>query len=374
MDYRPFGQTGLDVSRLSIGAMRLPKDDDEAVTLLRRAIDAGCNYIDTSRGYGDSELKLAKALQDGYRDKVILSTKCSPWIMKEDGYTASADDTRRKIDDSMQRLGVDRLDFYLVWNITNAENFKDATRPDGMVAGIRKAMDEGLIDHIGVTSHAQPDVMRDIIDCGEFETITLSYHLLNRKEEAHLQRAHERGMGVIAMNPLAGGVLGHGSAKLCELLPESMMPAWMLGIKYVLDHPWITTSISGFSRMSDLENTLYAESLTPLSDDQRTRLTDGVAALEQGRRFCTGCEYCQPCEHGVAISWILQMLPQAELYDLLPATRERYARIKPEMRADQCEHCGACESKCTNQIDIMAELERAHALLAPAETPQENRG
>jgi len=101
MEYRRMGTNGPQVSALSIGAMRLPRDHDEAVGLLRKAIDSGCTYIDTSRGYGESELKLAKALKDGYREKVVLSTKCSPWIFKEEGYEATADHARRKIDDSM---------------------------------------------------------------------------------------------------------------------------------------------------------------------------------------------------------------------------------------------------------------------------------
>ena len=72
-----FGKrSGLKVHPVSIGAMRLPEDDDQAVALLRQAIDAGMIYIDTSRGYADSEIKVGEALKDGYREKVILSTKC----------------------------------------------------------------------------------------------------------------------------------------------------------------------------------------------------------------------------------------------------------------------------------------------------------
>ena len=77
-----FGQrSGIEVFPVSIGAMRLP-EEEKATPLIRQAIDAGMIYIDTSRGYGDSEIKLGKALKDGYRDKVFLSTKCSPWIKK----------------------------------------------------------------------------------------------------------------------------------------------------------------------------------------------------------------------------------------------------------------------------------------------------
>jgi predicted aldo/keto reductase-like oxidoreductase len=93
-----FGQrSGQQVTALSIGAMRLPKDTDKAIMLLRRAIDRGLCYIDTSRGYGESELVVGRALKDGYRDKVILSTKWSPWITKiDENDDSSSDCTRRR--------------------------------------------------------------------------------------------------------------------------------------------------------------------------------------------------------------------------------------------------------------------------------------
>jgi hypothetical protein len=93
MRERGFGKrSGLKVPRVNIGGMRFPQDMDTAVALIRHAIDSGMRYIDTSRGYGDSELKLARALKNGYREKVILSTKWSPWAMRvADSDTASAD-------------------------------------------------------------------------------------------------------------------------------------------------------------------------------------------------------------------------------------------------------------------------------------------
>ncbi|MDD5458892.1 MAG: aldo/keto reductase [Phycisphaerae bacterium] len=106
---KSFGKrSGLKVSAVSIGAMRFPQDDDEAVSLIRQAIDAGFIYIDTSRGYVDSEPKLAKALKDGYREKVILSTKWSPWNLRvEPDDDINAESTYKRIRESMQRLDVD---------------------------------------------------------------------------------------------------------------------------------------------------------------------------------------------------------------------------------------------------------------------------
>ena len=83
MELIPFGQrSGFYVPQANIGGMRLPQDTGEAVALLRHAIDAGMRYIDTSRGYGDSEIKIGKALKDGYRQKVKPEITDSPVILR----------------------------------------------------------------------------------------------------------------------------------------------------------------------------------------------------------------------------------------------------------------------------------------------------
>ena len=141
-----FGKrSGLKVHPVSIGAMRLP-EEEKAIPLIRQAIDAGMIYIDTSRGYGDSEIKLGKALKDGYREKVILSSKWSPWNTKlEDNDDTMADRTYKKLLESMKRLDVEYLDFYQIWSINNPEQYKLATIKDGMLDGIFRAMDQGLV-------------------------------------------------------------------------------------------------------------------------------------------------------------------------------------------------------------------------------------
>ena len=115
-----FGKrSGLKVHPVSIGAMRFP-EEELAIPLIRQAIDAGMTYIDTSRGYGDSELILAKTLKDGYREKVTLSTKWCPWNLKvEPDDDTSADCTYKRVLESMERLDVECLDFYQIWAIFN---------------------------------------------------------------------------------------------------------------------------------------------------------------------------------------------------------------------------------------------------------------
>jgi len=365
---KPFGSTGLPVSSLSIGAMRLPKEMSKAVTLLRAAIDAGCNYIDTSFGYGDSELKLAQALKDGYRERVMLSTKCSPWIHKEDGYTTSASDTLRKMEESMKRLEVDYLDFYQVWNVTDADTLRQATAPGQMVDGIHEAMKEGLVRHIAATAHAPDEVVTDMIDGGLFETITISYNLLNRGREAVMAHAFEKGVGIVAMNPIAGGLLGCHSPALDGILPDFPLSTTQLSLKFVIEHPHISCAISGFSKMSDVEENVEAALAPPLTGEDRKALVDGLVRIQQeSKEFCTQCGYCMPCEQGVEIRRIFDMVNKYLILGLEDWARAAYANLRPEQRADACTGCGACTPKCTNKLDIPAELRAAHALLRPAE-------
>jgi predicted aldo/keto reductase-like oxidoreductase len=358
------GRTGLDISILSIGAMRLPEDEGEAVALLRRAIDLGCNYIDTSRGYGDSEIKVGKALKDGYREKVVLSTKCSPWNFKRPGYTSSADDARRRIDESFERLDVDRLDFYQVWSINDREGYTKASEAGGIVDGVRKAMDDGLIDHVGATTHAPEDVLIEMIDSGIFESMTFSYHLMKRGCEKAIAHAHEKGVGVVVMNPMGGGTFGWESRVIRELLPESALSSKQLALKFVTDNPNVTCAISGFTRMSDVEENVAAAKLPPLSDAERRSLAERVSVLEgEGRKLCTQCGYCMPCEQGVNIPAIFTLVNRARLFGWKESARESYARMDPSARADRCTECGECEEKCTNDVAIREELEKAHELL-----------
>ena len=151
MKEKDFGlRSGLKVTPVSIGAMRLPGDTIEAVELIRYAIDNGLKYIDTSRGYGDSEFVLGCALQDGYREKVYLSTKSSPWTIKfgpdDDG---SAESIVRRIKEQLVRLKTDFLDFYQVWSIASPEHWETAVKPGGIVDGIKEAKKQGLVKHIG---------------------------------------------------------------------------------------------------------------------------------------------------------------------------------------------------------------------------------
>lgn len=368
MVLRDFGmRSGFKIPRANIGAMRFPADTDEAVALIRHAIDSGMRYIDTSRGYVDSETKLALALKDGYREKVILSTKWSPWVLKvEDDDDTSADCTRKRIEESMCRLDVDYLDFYQVWNIDSREHYDLATEPGGMVDGIRKAMDEGLVGHTGFTTHDTVEnlmVYMDEIDwC---EVILFSYNMLNTHYGPAIKAAHDRGIGTIVMNPVGGGKLTEASRfllKLAEGVEAGSVPD--LAIRYIMSNPAVDTIISGISKTSDIDMAIGSVKDGPFNDDQLARIHAFLEMVSiEHTGFCTGCGYCMPCSNGIDVREVMAAIYDERYWGFTEAARQRYARISSP-KAEACTKCGQCLPKCTQKLDIPVEMEYALKRLA----------
>ena len=130
MKYRKMGQTGVEVSALGFGAMRLPVivdeagnatiNEEEAIKMIRTAIDAGVNYVDTAYPYhnGMSEMTVGKALKDGYREKTFVATKSPVWLIN------SEDDFERLLEEQLHKLEIDSIDFYLL-HALSAERFNN---------------------------------------------------------------------------------------------------------------------------------------------------------------------------------------------------------------------------------------------------------
>ena len=365
-----FGKrSGLKVHPVSIGAMRLPEDDDQAVSLLRQAIDAGMVYIDTSRGYGDSEIKVGKALKDGYREKVILSTKCSPWIRKvEPDDDHSAECTYKRIIESMQRLDVDYLDFYQVWNINSRPRYEMATMKGGMVDGIKRAMKEGLVRHTGFTTHDNPEDVSQYIDEAEWcEAILFTYNLLNPRYAENIAKAHEKGIATIVMNPLGGGMLAEDSPVIRAAVREAVGTDDIVEVahRYLASNENIDTIICGISKPSDITSTVANYAKPPLTRQEFDALEKAMQEISSGSMgFCTGCGYCLPCPQGIEIpimmnvSYLANMLdvPRKAEYDFAWATGE--GNPEPGALPSACIECGRCESQCTQKLHITEELKR----------------
>jgi predicted aldo/keto reductase-like oxidoreductase len=363
MELRDFGKrSGLKVAPASIGAMRLPEDCLEAVELVRRAIDKGMRYIDTSRGYGESEFKLGRALKNGYREKVILSSKCSPWVKKVQGSDdGSADSVRRRIDETLARLDVDRIDFYQVWNVMSRESWELATKKGGMVDGIRKAMDEGLVGHIGFTTHDTPENLLEYLPQADWcEALLVGYNLLNLKYAPVLVKAKELGVATIVMNPVGGGKLAEQSPvmqKLADAVGAESIPD--LAIRFVLSNPNIDTFISGVSKPSDVDDTVLSAERGAFSPEQMAVIDAWYREFSrENQNFCTACRYCMPCPTGIDIPAIMGLIFEDRFLGLKQGARGGYQWVG-KVKADACIKCGVCEKKCTQNLPIIREMEYA---------------
>ncbi|MCF6176617.1 MAG: aldo/keto reductase [Victivallaceae bacterium] len=364
MKLRKFGQrNGHQVPRLSIGAMRFPKDVDCAVALLRDAIDKGLRYIDTSRGYGESEWILGLALKHGYRDKVILSTKWSPWITKiAESDNSSSDCVRRRIEESMKRLDVDYLDYYQVWNIQSRECYDKAIAKGGMVDGILKAKEEGLIGHIGFTTHDSVENLLIYIKEADWcEILLTTYNMLNTTYAPVIEAAHAKGIGTVIMNPVAGGKLAEQSPVLMELANKvGAVSVADLAIRYVLSNPNIDTMLNGLNKTEDTTHSIASVergAFLPAQIEIINRYLEKIKG--QVSAFCTNCKYCIPCPVGIDIPGVMSCIQDARYWGWEESARTRYGNIKGD-KADACVQCGKCEKICTQNLKIINEM--AHAV------------
>ena len=203
LQHKPFGRTGHDSSRVIFGAAALwAMNDDKAAAILDTALAAGVNHIDTAAAYGESELRLEPWLAQ-HRNEVFLATKTGD----RDG-----DGARRSLELSLERLGVDHVDLIQLHNLVEDHEWDVAFRPDGAVAALAEAKQEGLTRFIGVTGHGLriAGMHARSLERFDFDSVLLPYNFTllqnvnyRRDVEALLATCRERNVAVQTIKAVA---------------------------------------------------------------------------------------------------------------------------------------------------------------------------
>ena len=370
MLYRTFGKTGQQLSILGFGCMRLPIkerkahliDEDRAQAMVDHAIRNGVNYFDTAYVYhsevpfqaGRSEVFLGRALR-GQRQKVYVATKLPSWFVEKRA------DMDRYLNEQLERLQTERIDFYLVHSLTG--ELWSRLRQLGIREFLDAAVADGRIRWAGFSFHDEGPQLKPIVDAYDWSFCQIQFNFMDEDFQAGragLEYAGAKGLGVVVMEPLRGG-------GLTRHVPEEVTAVWDKGpikrtpaewaLRFVWNRPEPGVVLSGMSEMSQVqENIKAAEAgLANSLSDAELSLIQEVKSIYQARTrvSCTSCGYCMPCPSGVNIPASFLQLNNLAIYRNRESAEFFYLHIlKEQERASRCEECGQCEELCPQHIPI----------------------
>lgn len=375
MKYRKFGKFDKQVSQLGYGCMRFPTladgsiNEPEAIKQIRHAIDNGVNYLDTAYVYhgGKSEVVLGKALKDGYREKVYIADKMPVWQVKVH------EDFEKILDEQLERLGVDYIDFYLL-HALNKDSWESTKKLDPF-RFLENAVKSGKIKHIGFSFHDNAETFRAIVDCYDWDFCQIQYNFIDEYNQATvegLRRAAAKNMAVVVMEPLLGGKLANVPPKevqeLWDAAEVKRTPAeWSLS--WIWNQPEVTLLLSGMNSISQIdENIKIADKVLPgtLTQSELELIGKVKSRFKELTKVdCTGCRYCvDDCPQKIDIPRVFALYNDSAMYNNLKRNSDFYnTRIKKENNAEACIECGQCESLCPQQLQIRQHLKDAHKYL-----------
>lgn len=377
MQYRKMGSLNWKVSALGFGAMRLPVksswsdiDYDKATEMVRYAIDHGVNYVDTAYIYheGKSEEFLGVALQDGYRDKIKLTSK-SPI-----GEINTPSDFHAILDTSLERLQTNYLDTYLFHGING--NVWNKIQELDLLHEMEEARAMSKIKNIGFSFHGSYDAFKEIIDAYPWDVTQIQYNYLDTNFQATtkgLDYAAAKKIAVVIMEPLRGGKLTEHNPEIDEILQSIPIKRELpeLGFRFIWNHPGVSVVLSGMSNLQQVKDNLrYAEKASPKSlSTEESQMINQIKEIYRAKIKvpCTFCTYCMPCPQDVYIPENFNLMNQAAwfgraedwiqgFYNNL-ASRDEPTDWERKGKASRCVQCGECLEKCPQHIDIPTELE-----------------
>ena len=263
--YRPLGRTGEMVSLAGLGGYHIgiQKEEQESIRLIRTAIDNGINFLDNSWDYneGVSEIRMGKALRDGYRQKVFLMTK----IDGQDKRTAG-----NQLEECLRRLQTETIDLLQFHEIIRMEDADRIFSSGGALEAVLEAKKAGKVRYLGFTGHKSPAVHLKMLQTGLdhgfiFDAVQMPLNVMDAHFDSFEKRVlpvlQENNIGVLGMKPLAE-----------KFILDSKTVSPVEGLHYVMDLP-VSTVITGCDSLDILEQALMAaRTFHPLKAEERSAL------------------------------------------------------------------------------------------------------
>jgi hypothetical protein len=329
MEYRRFGKTGVRLSVITLGGMRYtggwsdPRDQphpeiiEHCTRTLERALAEGINHVETAHGYGKSEYAYGAAFSElGLRrDAFYLMTK---------GAADTADEMKRMVEEQLRGLRTDYFDFYGFHGINTQQILERTTAPGGPLEVLERYREQGVIRHLGFSTHAPTPVICRAVETGRFEFVNLHYYYFWQRNYAAIQLAQARDMGVFIISPNdKGGRLFEPSALLSTLTAPLTPLQW--NARFCLRLPSVHTLSFGltepahFDEMSGIFPTSVPLSAADLATQLRldARLAVDPLSAYEGHEF-------DGDPSGINVPEVLRFRRMLKCYDMEAFGRYRY--------------------------------------------------
>lgn len=363
---------GHDTPKLGFGMMRLPKLEDGSMDMKQicQMVDefmgAGLTYFDTAYVYdgGDSEIATRKALVERYpRDSFTITTKANAWLGNP-----TEEQTKQQLHTSMERLGVDYLDYYLLHAVqdNNQQTYDDF----GLWDWIRGLKEQGVIRRWGFSFHAGPERLERLLTTYpdiDFIQLQINYADMDEAKvqaRANYEVAYAHGVPFTVMEPVKGGSLATPPRAVRELFdaanPDASYASW--AIRYAASMEGVLTVLSGMSTLEQVrDNVSYMKHFQPLSAQEQEVIEKAQRVLAGVHQFkCTGCRYCTDgCPMGIPIPDFFNAMNRLLVLENEADAQRRYRRDakKSGVNASDCIQCGQCEDACPQRLPIISYLQ-----------------
>jgi len=370
MKYRK-DKYGNDISILGFGCMRFTQkagkiDFDKAEQEILAAVKGGINYFDTAYVYPGSEVFLGQVLhKNNLRDRVKIATKLPHYLIK------SVEVMERTFQEQLKRLKTDRIDYYLMHMLNDADTWKKLLDM-GIGTWLEEKVKIGAIGQVGFSYHGSTEMFCKLVDAWDWDFCQIQYNYMDEHSQAGrrgLQYANAKGLPVIIMEPLRGGKLVHmlpeAAQKLFREHPSGRTPAqW--AFQWLWNQKEVTCVLSGMNSLEMVQENITTASaaevglLTDEDDAMLRRVVDAInAKMKVG---CTGCGYCVPCPKSVDIPGTFAAYNHLYTEGKFSGLKEYFmctAARKTSTAASNCIGCGKCEKHCPQHIAIRQELKNA---------------